>query len=34
LKGRKISKNKYGGRQPKKFENPWLKVYSRFSYML
>jgi hypothetical protein len=36
LEGRKISKNKYGGRQPKKFENPCLKpiilnsIFSRF----
>jgi hypothetical protein len=24
LEDRKISKNKYVGRQPKKFENPWF----------
>ncbi len=26
LEGRKISKNKYVGHQPKKFENPWFIV--------
>jgi hypothetical protein len=27
LEGRKISKNKYGGSQPNKFENPCLSTY-------
>ncbi len=27
LEGRKISKNKYGGRQPKKFENPCINAF-------
>ncbi len=34
LEGRKISKNKYGGRQPKKFENPCLKCKYKKSYFI
>jgi hypothetical protein len=32
LEGRKISKNKYGGRQPKKFENPWVKHFEKQTF--
>ncbi len=34
LEGRKISKNKYGGHQPKKFENPCLKFKYKKSYFI